>query len=210
MLQNLEPTNPKFHYFCSMIRLFGGLIADIKRKSKFYVSDFRDGLSLQSLASAIFLYFATLTPVVAFGAVLGVHTENNMASLQIILSHHISIYCFLFSIFSRQLWRVYCQLQLSAFYGHSFPVNHWLSWEVPGQCWFSRPLSPPLAGESPFLENKYSTFSFSVFQIYNPSKIYHIQSESSTTLSAGLTSTPTTVRGDRPEKKSTKFWTGWT
>ncbi|GAU87511.1 hypothetical protein RvY_00343 [Ramazzottius varieornatus] len=67
-------------------RLFGGLVGDIKRKSRYYISDFRDGLSLQCLAAVVFLYFATLTPVVAFGAVLGVHTGNNMAAMESILS----------------------------------------------------------------------------------------------------------------------------
>lgn len=43
-------------------RLFGGLINDIKRKYPWYVSDFKDGLNLQSVASWIFLYFACLSP----------------------------------------------------------------------------------------------------------------------------------------------------
>ena len=47
--------------------LFGGLVADVRSKARFYLSDFRDGFALQSAASIIFLYFATLTPVVAFG-----------------------------------------------------------------------------------------------------------------------------------------------
>ena len=59
-------------------RWFGGLVEDIKLKSRHYASDFRDGFALQSVASVVFLYFATLTPVVAFGAVLGDHTANHM------------------------------------------------------------------------------------------------------------------------------------
>jgi sodium bicarbonate transporter 10 len=43
-------------------RLFGGLVNDIKRKSPWYVSDFKDGCNLQSVASWIFLYFACLSP----------------------------------------------------------------------------------------------------------------------------------------------------
>lgn len=43
-------------------RLFGGLINDIKRKCPWYLSDFKDGLNLQAVASWIFLYFACLSP----------------------------------------------------------------------------------------------------------------------------------------------------
>ncbi|KAK2090230.1 Sodium bicarbonate cotransporter 3 [Saguinus oedipus] len=39
-------------------RLFGGLILDIKRKAPFFLSDFKDALSLQCLASILFLYCA--------------------------------------------------------------------------------------------------------------------------------------------------------
>ncbi|XP_055331738.1 sodium bicarbonate cotransporter 3-like [Paramacrobiotus metropolitanus] len=67
-------------------RFFGGLVEDIKRKSRFYASDFRDGIALQSIAATIFLYFATLTPVVAFGAVLGMRTGNDMAAMESLLS----------------------------------------------------------------------------------------------------------------------------
>ena len=36
-------------------RLFGGLIDDVKRKAPFYLSDFKDGVSIQSLASFFFM-----------------------------------------------------------------------------------------------------------------------------------------------------------
>ena len=48
-------------------RCFGGLMADIRRKKPHYWSDFRDGLSMQSISTIIFLYFGTLVPIVAFG-----------------------------------------------------------------------------------------------------------------------------------------------
>ena len=41
-------------------RLFGGLINDIKRKKPWYLSDFKDGIAVQSLASVAFMYLATL------------------------------------------------------------------------------------------------------------------------------------------------------
>ena len=51
-------------------RLFGGLVADIKRKSKFYISDFRDALHMQSLAAIIYIYLATITKAITFGGFL--------------------------------------------------------------------------------------------------------------------------------------------
>ena len=59
-------------------RLFGGLIQDIKRKVPFYLSDFKDALHVQCLASTIFMYFACLTPIVTFGGLLGTATDNYM------------------------------------------------------------------------------------------------------------------------------------
>lgn len=63
-------------------RLFGGLINDIKRKKPWYLSDFKDGISIQSIASIIFIYFACLTPIITFGGLLGEATENRIAALE--------------------------------------------------------------------------------------------------------------------------------
>ncbi|GFO47320.1 Anion exchange protein, partial [Plakobranchus ocellatus] len=59
-------------------RLFGGLVADIKRKIPWYISDFKDALHIQCVASIIFLYLATLTPNVTFGGLLGQATDQYM------------------------------------------------------------------------------------------------------------------------------------
>jgi len=67
-------------------RLFGGLINDIKRKKPFYFSDFKDGASVQTLASFIFIYFACLTPIVTFGGLLGDATDNRMAAIESMVS----------------------------------------------------------------------------------------------------------------------------
>ncbi|KAG0711584.1 Sodium-driven chloride bicarbonate exchanger [Chionoecetes opilio] len=63
-------------------RLFGGLINDIKRKKPWYLSDYKDGISVQSIASIIFIYFACLTPIITFGGLLGEATENRIAALE--------------------------------------------------------------------------------------------------------------------------------
>lgn len=67
-------------------RLFGGLINDLKRKSPFYLSDFKDGLSLQCVASWIFLYFACLSPIITFGGLLSEATGKNMAAMESLVS----------------------------------------------------------------------------------------------------------------------------
>lgn len=59
-------------------RLFGGLIADIKRKVPWFLSDFKDALHIQCVASTIFLFLATLTPNVTFGGLLGQATDQYM------------------------------------------------------------------------------------------------------------------------------------
>lgn len=63
---------------CAVARLFGGLIQDIKRKAPFYLSDFKDGMSLQCVASFLFLYCACMSPVITFGGLLGEATEGRI------------------------------------------------------------------------------------------------------------------------------------
>ncbi len=47
-------------------RLFGGLIADVKRKLPWYFSDFKDAIHVQSLASIIYIYLVFLIVIVNF------------------------------------------------------------------------------------------------------------------------------------------------
>lgn len=52
-------------------RPFGGLINDLKRRFPWYLSDLKDGLNMQSLSTAIFIYFACLSGAIAFGGLYG-------------------------------------------------------------------------------------------------------------------------------------------
>ncbi|XP_069814744.1 sodium bicarbonate cotransporter 3 isoform X3 [Dendropsophus ebraccatus] len=63
-------------------RLFGGLMLDIKRKAPFFLSDFKDALSLQCLASVLFLYCACMSPVITFGGLLGEATQNSISAIE--------------------------------------------------------------------------------------------------------------------------------
>ncbi|XP_077582013.1 electroneutral sodium bicarbonate exchanger 1 isoform X4 [Stigmatopora nigra] len=66
-------------------RLFGGLIMDIKRKAPFYLGDYKDGLSLQCVASFLFLYCACMSPVITFGGLLGEATEGRISAIESLL-----------------------------------------------------------------------------------------------------------------------------
>ncbi|OXA59571.1 Electroneutral sodium bicarbonate exchanger 1 [Folsomia candida] len=63
-------------------RIFGGFFQDIKRKVPWYWSDFKDALSLQVLATWMFLYFACLTPQITFGGLMGLATHNAMGTME--------------------------------------------------------------------------------------------------------------------------------
>ncbi|XP_017099024.2 electroneutral sodium bicarbonate exchanger 1 isoform X7 [Drosophila bipectinata] len=67
-------------------RLFGGLINDVKRKAPWYLSDYKDALSMQCVASWIFLYFACLSPIITFGGLLAEATGKHMAAMESLVS----------------------------------------------------------------------------------------------------------------------------
>ncbi|WKY03915.1 hypothetical protein Q1695_005133 [Nippostrongylus brasiliensis] len=84
-------------------RLFGGLAQDLKTKLPWFVSDFTDffsGRLSQSLAATIFLFFANITSIITFGAVMERILHHQMASMEAILSGGIS--GVIFSAFSGQ------------------------------------------------------------------------------------------------------------
>uniref|UniRef100_A0A914H4V0 Anion exchange protein n=1 Tax=Globodera rostochiensis TaxID=31243 RepID=A0A914H4V0_GLORO len=63
-------------------KLFGGLIADIRRRAPHFRSDFADALNLQCVASFCFMYFALLAPIVTFGGLLEEATHQRMAAME--------------------------------------------------------------------------------------------------------------------------------
>ena len=66
-------------------KIFGGLIADIKRKKKWFVSDFRDALHMQTLAAIIYIYLATITKAITFGGFLSDITSDKQGVLEAFL-----------------------------------------------------------------------------------------------------------------------------
>lgn len=75
------------------------MILDIKRKAPFFWSDFRDALSLQCLASFLFLYCACMSPVITFGGLLGEATEGRIVCVKSELSKQTYTCRFVVSIF---------------------------------------------------------------------------------------------------------------
>ncbi|NXG42333.1 S4A10 protein, partial [Psilopogon haemacephalus] len=65
--------------------LFGGFVRDVKRKAPWFWSDFRDGGSLQCLATFLFLYCACMSPVITFGGLLGEATHGHISAMESLL-----------------------------------------------------------------------------------------------------------------------------
>lgn len=50
---------------------FGGLINDVKRRFPWFKSDFEDALNTQCVGAVFFIFFACLSPAIAFGGLYG-------------------------------------------------------------------------------------------------------------------------------------------
>ncbi|XP_019949688.1 solute carrier family 4 member 1a (Diego blood group) [Paralichthys olivaceus] len=74
---------------------FGGMVKDMKRRYRHYVSDFTDALNPQVLAAVIFIYFAALSPAITFGGLLADKTEKMMGVSELMISTSIQgvIFC---------------------------------------------------------------------------------------------------------------------
>ena len=64
----------------AVARLFGGFVNDIKNRYPYYVTDIKDALTMQCVASIFFIFFAVISPVVTFGGVMGQKTEGHLVS----------------------------------------------------------------------------------------------------------------------------------
>ncbi|TMS14687.1 Band 3 anion exchange protein [Larimichthys crocea] len=74
---------------------FGGMVKDLKRRYRHYISDYTDALNPQVLAAVIFIYFAALSPAITFGGLLADKTEKMMGVSELMLSTSIQgvIFC---------------------------------------------------------------------------------------------------------------------
>ncbi|KAG7492172.1 hypothetical protein MATL_G00012250, partial [Megalops atlanticus] len=78
-------------------RPFGGMMKDLRRRYRHYVSDITDALNAQVLAAVIFIYFAALSPAITFGGLLADKTDNMMGVSELMISTAIQgiIFCFI-------------------------------------------------------------------------------------------------------------------
>ncbi len=81
-------------------RPFGGFIDDIRRRRPHYGSDFKDGLNSKTLGTTIFLFFAALANAIAFGALTGALTGNQIGVVEMLVITAIG--GIIFALFSGQ------------------------------------------------------------------------------------------------------------
>lgn len=81
-------------------RFAGGVIADIQRRSPYYISDWTDAFTeryrMKTTSSTLFLFFACLAPAITFGALFNQDTHGQLGAFEMILSSAISgiVYAF--------------------------------------------------------------------------------------------------------------------
>lgn len=66
---------------------FGGMVKDLKRRYRHYISDYTDAVNPQVLAAVIFIYFAALSPAITFGGLLGKKTAFRCVGLESSAEH---------------------------------------------------------------------------------------------------------------------------
>ncbi len=81
-------------------RPFGGIIDDIRRRRPHYLDDFKQGLHSKVAGTTLFLFFAALANAIAFGALTGVLTGNEIGIMEMIVVTAVG--GILFAIFSGQ------------------------------------------------------------------------------------------------------------
>ena len=77
-----------------------GIIGDIRRRAPHYVSDYTAGFHPKVLASTLFLFFACLANAIAFGALTGAVTGNEIGTVEMIAATAVG--GIVFAIFSGQ------------------------------------------------------------------------------------------------------------
>lgn len=66
-------------------RLFGGISDDIRRRAPHYLSDFKDGFHSKVAGTTLFLFFAALANAIAFGALTGLLTGNEIGIIEMLV-----------------------------------------------------------------------------------------------------------------------------
>ncbi|XP_026772500.3 solute carrier family 4 member 1a (Diego blood group) [Pangasianodon hypophthalmus] len=95
-----EPEQPRDDPLARTGYPFGGMVKDIKRRYRHYLSDFIDAINPQVLSAIIFIYFAALSPAITFGGLLADKTNKWMGVPELMIST--SIQGIIFCLFAAQ------------------------------------------------------------------------------------------------------------
>ncbi len=79
---------------------FGGILEDIRRRAPHYVDDFKAGLSSKVAGTTFFMFFAALANAIAFGALTGSMTGNQIGITEMVVVTAIG--GIIFALFSGQ------------------------------------------------------------------------------------------------------------
>ena len=66
-------------------RLWGGVVADWKRRLPWYKDDFLEGLHPKAISSTLFLFFACFAPAVTFGGFMAEYTGDSIGVVEMIV-----------------------------------------------------------------------------------------------------------------------------
>lgn len=91
----VEPEGPREDPLARTGIPFGGMVRDLKRRYRHYISDYTDALNPQVLAAVIFIYFAALSPAITFGGLLSDKTDRMMGVSELMISTSVQgvIFC---------------------------------------------------------------------------------------------------------------------
>ncbi|XP_076848351.1 electrogenic sodium bicarbonate cotransporter 4 [Brachyhypopomus gauderio] len=78
-------------------RICGGLFLDVQRKLPWFLSDFSDGVHIQSISAVLFIYMGCITNAITFGGLLGDATDNYQGVMESFLGTALAgvVFCLL-------------------------------------------------------------------------------------------------------------------
>lgn len=81
---------PKQHHYTRKEKPFGGLVRDIRKRSSFYVSDFSDGYTINTIIKTLVIFTSQLGPALIFGVLLSKYSNHNMGTIETLLGSAIT------------------------------------------------------------------------------------------------------------------------
>jgi boron transporter len=82
------------------IRLFKGMVDDVRRRAPYYWSDWRDAWDYRVIPATTYMYFANILPALAFSLDMFVKTDNSYGVNEVLLASVLG--CVVFSLFAAQ------------------------------------------------------------------------------------------------------------